>query len=110
MRNQSLDTAKAFAEGTQLHTSEEVPGAVEAAEVERDHAAEAAHLLFRQFVPGMIRKAGIVDLLNVFPACQILRDSHAVRVVRFHPDGQRFDSAQNEPRIERRENRTSCIL
>ena len=62
MRDQRLDAAEALAEGAQAHLSEEGRRAVERPEVERDHRAEAGHLLLRERVLRVGREARIVHL------------------------------------------------
>jgi hypothetical protein len=58
----------------------------------------------------MIRQSGIVNLLHFFFIREKVRDRHAIRIVRFHPDRQRLDSAHHKPGIKRRENGACCIL
>src|SRR5262249_23922048 len=69
-------------------------------EREGDHPAEAAHLLFRQRVIGMVRQTRIVDLAHEWVAVQMLSDGLCVFAVLAHAYGERLDAAQDQPAIE----------
>ena len=89
---------------------EERPRLVERTEIERDHAAEAAHLPFGQFVMRVIGQPGVVHLRDLRMAGQERRERHAVLVVPLHPDRQRLGAAQNQPGVHRAEDRAFGIL
>ena len=97
MRDQGFHSPETLPKRAELHGLQKFPGALAAAEIERDHAAEAGHLFLREIVAGMVRQARIVNLLDFLSACEVLRDGHAIRIVRFHSHRKRLDTAQDEP-------------
>src|SRR6266699_3761200 len=97
MRDQRLDSPEAFSQRTQLHPFQKSLGAIEAAQIERDHASKSGHLLLSQAVAGMIGQARIINLPHFLLTRKILRDRHTIGMVRLHSNRKRFDSAEDEP-------------
>ena len=78
-----------------------VDGLVLGLEQERDHPAEVAHLRAGDFVPRMVRQAGVEDTLDAGVPVEELGDASGVLAVLAHPYGERLDPAQHEPGVER---------
>ena len=78
MRDEGLDAAEAFGEGAKFHVIEQVAGRIEAADVEREHGAEAALLFFGDGVLRMRREAGIDDALHFGMGFEEFGHGHAV--------------------------------
>src|SRR6266699_2819849 len=71
MLDEAFDAAEAFGQGEQAAALEETLGLVEAdIELGGDHAAEAAHLPFREPVLGMAREARIEDPAHLWMALE----------------------------------------
>ena len=110
MGDQRFDAAEALGERAQPHRVEQPPRGLERSEVERDHAAEAAHLFLRQRVLRMGRQPRIVAPGDLRVRLQKLRHGEAVLVVPLHPERQRLGAAQHQPRVERAEDRALGVL
>src|SRR5215471_18336969 len=110
MGNQCLDASQAFSKRAQSYSLQELSRSIEVSKLKSDHAAETRHLLLREFMAGMVRKARVVNLGYILPFGQVFRHRHAVYVMGFHPHRQRFDPPQNEPRIKRRQNAARRVL
>ena len=77
------------------------PARLERSEVEREHAAEPAHLTPRQFVLRMRRQPGVVDLAHLGMTYEHLRRAPDRSALCRHPQRQRLGAAQDQPRVER---------
>ena len=109
--DQRLNTAEAFGQGKDFEASHHgIDIGIGTFELEGDHAAEAAHLPFRQFMIGMVEKTGIVDLFNARMLGQEGGNGSCVFFVLAHTYGEGFDAAQSEPCIERGGDATGGIL
>ena len=64
----------------------------------------------RQLVLRMIRQAGIENFLHFLVASQELGDHAAAPIVLLHPHRQRLHSSQNQPALERRQDRSGRLL
>src|SRR6266576_5397864 len=101
MIDQALDPAQTFGQGKQMSVLEKAPRSFEIGfQDNRDDSAEPAHLLACEIVLRMGFDPGIMDrfYLRVFlqPAC----DFERVRAMSFHPQRQRFQSAERQETVE----------
>ena len=127
---QTLNTAQGLREREQTRRGEEAPRLLRAAaNPERDHAAvrEAALAVLhdvlvdelarvrreraiREVVPGMCRKPGVDDFLDVRGALQCPCNCERVRAVRLHPKVQRLGTALCEPTVVRTRDGADGVL
>ena len=110
MRDQRLDAAEALAERAEPHGAEEASRGLVGPEIEGDHRAESPHLLFGEGVLRMVGQAGVVDLFDLRLGREEPRDLAAVCLVALHAHGEGLDAPQDEPGIERREDRPRAVL
>jgi hypothetical protein len=110
MADQRFDAAEALASAISSTELRQRRALSERAEAERDDAAEAAHLPRGECMLRMIRQPGVVNLSDLRVAGQKLRELERVGVVALHPDGQRLDPTQHEPRVHRPEDRPLGVL
>jgi hypothetical protein len=83
--DQALHAAEALGQGEDAAALQNAPGAFEVAiEDGGDHAAEAAHLAFRQLVLRVARQARVDHLRDVLPGLQPAGDGETVLAVAFH--------------------------
>ena len=68
---------------------------------EAHHAAEAAHLLRRDLVSGVLGQARVEHLGDLRVPGQELHDPLGVVAVPVHPYAERLDAAQGQPGVER---------
>ena len=80
------------------------------AQPEGDHAAEAGHLPSGEVVARMLGQAGVEHLRDRGVAGQELDDPLGVCAVTLHPDAERLDAAQHQPRVERPGDRAHRVL
>src|SRR5690606_27757314 len=99
--DERLDAAERLREREDARAGADLERTLLAADAERDHAAVAAHLPARDVVPGVLAQAGPQHLLDRGVLAQEPRDLLGVRAVPVHPDRERAQPAQREPRVER---------
>ena len=80
------------------------------ADGERHHAAEAAHLLGRDLVPGVRGQARVVHPLDRRVAGEQLGDPLGVVAVPLHPHREGLHPAQGQPGVERAGHRAGGVL
>ncbi len=110
MGDESLHSAQRFSQGTYSHFFQQLLGIRKRSGFEGDHGAEAAHLLLRQFVLGMLWQSGIKNFLHFLVARQEFRYKSSVAIVLLHAHGKSLDAAQDQPAFERRKNRPGSFL
>jgi hypothetical protein len=110
MRDQRLDASEALAERAQAHFRQHGARGVERPQIERDERPEAAHLLFRELVLGMVGQARVEGLPNLRVGSEEAGDLPAIGLVPLHADGERLDPAQDEPGIHGRKNCARAVL
>ena len=81
-----------------------------AAQREGHHPAEAAHLLGRDLVPGVVRQPRVVDPVDRRVREQHLGDALRVRAVPVHPDAEGLDPAQHQPGSRTARHRAHRVL
>ena len=110
VRDQRFDAAQAFGERHQPDAVQQPAGGFERAELERDHAAEAAHLAPGELVLRVRGEPRIVDVADLGVRGEELRERQTVGVVLHHPERQRLGAAQHQPRVERAEDGALRVL
>ena len=80
-------------------------GAFAAADADRQHRAEAAHLPRRDGVTGMRGQAGIEHARDPRMRGELVREQRRALRLRAHAHIERAQSPQQEPRLERPEDR-----
>src|ERR1700722_15491210 len=110
MRDQSFHAAEAFGQRAKLHVIQKSRGRRLRAQVEGNHAAEAALLTLGQFVLGMGCQPRVYGALHFLVAFQKFGDGHAVGVVAVHAHGQGLDPAGDEKAVHGRKARADRSL
>ena len=110
MVREALHAAEALGDVEDAERLHDLPGAGHGPDVEGEHAAEPAHLAAGQFVARMAGQSGVVDGGDLRMPGEHPCDLPSVRVVLLHPQRERLGTPQEEPGIERRQNRTRGVL
>ena len=111
MFDQALHAAQGLGHGEQAQRLEERARRRQAAlDHEREHPAEALHLLARQRVLRVLRQAGPGQALDLGMAAQRFRDQACILIVPLHADVQRLQAAKHQERIERSGHRADRVL
>src|SRR5258708_26127941 len=110
MRNQGLNSTQGFRQRAHAYFPQHFLGIGERSGFERDHRTKAGHLLLRQVVLWMFGKSGIEDFLHFLMASQKFGNNSATTIVLLLAHGQSLYSPQDEPALERRENRSRSFL
>ena len=110
--DQRLDPAERLAEGEHRDQPAHLQrGLLAAAQPERHHAAEAAHLLGRDVVAGVRRAGpGRAPATTAGWSTQELHDALGVGAVPVHPHAEGLDAAQHQPGVERPGDRAHRVL
>jgi hypothetical protein len=108
--DQGLDAAETLGERDEAHAVQHLPRALERADVEREHAAEAAHLAARQRVVRVVRQPRVDHPPHAGMRREELGQGLPVRAVLPHAQGEGLGAAQDEPRVERAEDRAGRVL
>src|SRR4029079_9319056 len=88
----------------------ETPRAIDAARhLQRDDGAKAALLALRHLVPGMSRESRVVDALDVFLLCEVLRHRLRIPAVLAQAHVQRAQTAQREEAVEGRTGESQAV-
>ena len=96
--DQALDAAERLGEREDLRPGDERDGLLLGLDEERDHAAEVAHLARGDLVAGVVGEAGVEHALDRRVPLEERDDGARVLAVLAHPDGERLQPAQHEPR------------
>ena len=101
MLDQALDAAEALGERPDPRAGDEVDRLLLRLDEERDHAAEVAHLARGDLVARMVGQARVEHLDHARVLLEEGDDGARVLAVLPHPDGERLQAAEHEPRVER---------
>src|SRR5690348_16881337 len=102
MADEGLDAAEALCKREHFRLRRERARALRAAaQYERYHAAEAAHLPLRKLVLRRAWQSGIVQKIDVIVAVEKRDESARVVFVLAHPYRERLRAAQHEEAVER---------
>src|SRR4029077_17683626 len=110
MRNQGLNSAQGFRQRAYAYFPQHFLAIAERSGFKRDHRTKAGHLLLRQFVLWMFRKSWVKDFFHLLMAGQKFGNNFALTIVLLHAHAQSLSSPQDEPALERRENRSRSFL
>ena len=110
MLDQALDAAEALGERPHRCTGDELDRFLLGLNEERDHPAEIAHLTRGDLVPGMLGEPGPEHLRDARVPGEELDHASGVLAVTVHAKGERLETAENEPRVERPWHGTERLL
>src|ERR1700674_4940013 len=100
MIDQALDAAQTLRERKQMRVLEEPPRPLEVGlQDDRDHAAKAAHLLFREGVLRMFFEARILHRFDLRFRREPARDFPPVLAMTLHPERERLQDAQRQKTV-----------
>ena len=110
MLDQALDTAEALGERPHRRLRDELDRLLFRLHLERDHAAEVAHLTGRDLVARVVGQPGPEDLRDPRVGAEELHDAARVRALPIHAHGERLHAAKHQPGVERARNRPERLL
>src|SRR4051812_37546804 len=97
MIHEAFNATETFREREKVSVLEKAPRAGEIGfQNDRDHAAERAHLFFREFMLRMLFEPRVVNLLDLRLLLEPARDLERVLAMPLHPQGQRLQPTQRQ--------------
>src|SRR5437762_10249685 len=86
--DERLDAPQRLGQEEDLRTTADLEGPLLRRGLEGDHPAEVPHLTSREYVPGMVGQARVVDALDRRVATKELGDLRGTAAVRLHANGE----------------------